>query len=115
MTTRLVLPYPPSINAAWKPWRNRLVKTTKAKNFAKQVAAMAKQQGAERLDGRLHVCVTLYRPRRIGDWDGPIKCLMDALNGIAWEDDKQIKAAMVFVEDDKVNPRTEIYWCKEGE
>lgn len=111
----LVVPYPPTINAAWKPWQSRLVKTTKAKQFARGVALFAAKSGVKPIDGPLYVAVELYRPRRAGDIDGPIKCLLDSLNGVAWKDDSQIIRLLVQRFDDKHNPRAEVSWSTENE
>lgn len=56
----------------------------------------------------LAVTLRLYRPRRTGDIDGPIKALLDSLNGRAWVDDSQISELHVTRHDDKANPRVEV-------
>ena len=60
------------------------------------------------LEGRVAVSLVLYRPRRVGDIDGPIKALLDSLNGFAWTDDSQIVELHVVRRDDKANPRVEV-------
>ena len=62
-----------------------------------------------RLEGNLRVCVHLYRPRKIGDADNTLKCLLDSANGIAWQDDEQIVELHVFRKDDRKNPRVELW------
>jgi Holliday junction resolvase RusA-like endonuclease len=44
----------------------------------------------------------------VGDVDGPVKALLDSLNGLAWDDDSQIEVLHVFRHDDKANPRVEV-------
>ena len=61
------------------------------------------------LEGQLSVEVRLFfGDRRRRDWDNYHKLTMDALEGIAWEDDSQIKKALVTVGYDKGNPRVEV-------
>lgn len=110
----LVLPYPISANRYWKaitiPGRTMMAPTKEAKAYKSEVGFLARQYGiAKPLDGRLALQVRLY-PRRPQDWakrarhdpDGwadTVMCidlgncekvLSDALNGIAWHDDKQL-------------------------
>jgi Holliday junction resolvase RusA-like endonuclease len=42
------------------------------------------------------------------DWDNLAKCVTDALNGIAYEDDSQIVQCHVLKDVDRENPRTEV-------
>jgi Holliday junction resolvase RusA-like endonuclease len=61
------------------------------------------------LTGDIDLSVTLYfGTKRKADWDNFHKLNCDALNGIAYEDDSQIKRATVAVAYDKHNPRIEI-------
>ncbi len=64
--------------------------------------------GATPLDGPVKLTIRVYRPRKTGDWDGTIKPLCDALQGVLYLDDAQIVEAHVFRLDDKVNPRVEV-------
>ena len=50
------------------------------------------------------------RTKRRADWDSFHKLSMDALNGIAYEDDRQIRKAAVALAYDKQKPRIEL-WC----
>lgn len=49
----------------------------------------------------------LAKDHRKHDWDNH-KALYDALNGILWDDDGQIKDARVMVEYDRKEPRVEM-------
>lgn len=61
------------------------------------------------LKGNLDIKIYLYfKDHRKRDWDNWHKLSMDALNGIIWEDDSQIKRATVEVNIDADNPRIEI-------
>lgn len=122
---RLTLPYPISANRYWRPVRIGLhitiVPTKEAKQYRKDVAALAMAAGLRSpLSGRLVLTLQLYphrpldyaaRMRKLGDaWDDSVQCidlgnadkvLSDALNGIAYEDDKQIwRIAMDRMEPD---------------
>ena len=70
--------------------------------------------GLPRLDGRrvaLAVVVRTRRARARGDWDNYGKLVSDAGNGVAWNDDRYIRRAVVVVEDDAARDETEVAWC----
>jgi Holliday junction resolvase RusA-like endonuclease len=61
------------------------------------------------LKGEMRMHVTLYFGRkRKADWDNFHKPSCDALNGIAYEDDSQIRQVTVALAYDKARPRTEL-------
>jgi crossover junction endodeoxyribonuclease RusA len=110
------IPYPVSANRYWRSYvpkgRNRaiVVLSEEAKSFKSQVGWVAKTAGLRNpMQGRVHVYVALYpakpqdaerRMRRLGDgWDDNVRSLdldnalkvtIDALKGIAFEDDRQV-------------------------
>lgn len=49
-----------------------------------------------------------FGDKRKRDWDNYHKLAMDALAGVVWKDDSQIKKSTVIVGYDKKNPRIEI-------
>ena len=104
----LTLPLPPSANVYWRMWRNRMVVSTEAKNYKIAAGWQAKAAGVEPLRGPVAVTMHVYRARKAGDLDNKIKCLFDALNGIAWEDDSQVVELHAYMHDDKNAPRVEI-------
>lgn len=111
----LTLPYPISSNRYWRPVKLgahiSIVPTKEAKAFREQVGYMARAAGCRSpLSGRIAVHLQLYphrpqdwqaRQRKHGAaWDDTVQCidltnaekvLMDALNGIAFGDDKQVR------------------------
>lgn len=111
----LNLPYPISANRYWRPVNLgkhiSIVPTKEAKQYREQVAWIARAAGARQpLAGRIAVDLKLYphrpqdwktRQRKLGAaWDDSVQCidltnaekvLMDALNGVAFEDDKQVR------------------------
>lgn len=52
------------------------------------------------------VRLTFYRDVARGDWDNHAKAVGDAMNGVVYEDDRQICDAVVSVRTDRENPRT---------
>lgn len=113
----LVLPYPISANRYWQSFvppgaKRALVHlSTEAKKFKKDVAAIARHTGIrEPFAGRIAVEIDLYPHRPLDwqkraakdplTWDDTVQCLdlgncekvlSDALNGIAYIDDKQTR------------------------
>lgn len=104
----LTLPYPPSANRYWRTWRNRVVLSRDAREYKEQAWWEAKAQGVEPLAGEVAVTIHIYRPIKRGDLDNRLKVVIDALNGVAYGDDKQIIELHAFRHDDKQNPRVEI-------
>lgn len=115
----LVLPYPISANRYWatrvvpkkpKPIAVTYV-TPEAVAYKAQVAAIARAAGLRiPLDGRIELGLRLFpqrpqdwakRAQRAPDtWDDDVRCidlgncekvLSDALNGVAWIDDRQLR------------------------
>jgi Holliday junction resolvase RusA-like endonuclease len=55
------------------------------------------EEGAPPLKGDINVSITLFCTKRRSDWDNFHKLSCDALSGIVYEDDSQIKDAYVAV------------------
>lgn len=132
---RLVLPYPVSANRYWRSFVPRgqkravTVVSDEAKAYRIEVAKIAKAAGLRiPLDGRVELTLRLY-PQRPQDWakraqrdpdtwDDDVRCidlgncekvLEDALNGIAWVDDSQIRETHKFrCEPDEHGARVEV-------
>jgi crossover junction endodeoxyribonuclease RusA len=103
---KLQLPYPPSSNRYWRNWRGRMVISTAARAYKRNVKLIHIKQKPFESDVR--VLVSVYRPRRMGDLDNSLKVLLDALKGIAFVDDKQVASLHAFRFDDKKRPRVEV-------
>ena len=108
----LTLPYPPSANRYWRTatirGSARTFLSAEAKAYREDVAWRARLAGVAALTGRVALTIRLY-PHRPQDWqrrqrkdpetwDDSVQCidlgncekvLSDALNGVAWLDDKQ--------------------------
>lgn len=108
----ITLPYPPSANTLYRTIirgkRAIPIKSKEHRQFFQAVAEATRGVAQWAEDARLEVWLYLYRPRRVGDVDGPIKACLDSLNGIAWVDDSQIFALHVIRNDDKYRPRVEV-------
>lgn len=112
---RCTLPYPPSANRYWRNVRGRTLKSREARRYAVecQWLARAESDGAL-LQGEVAVTLRLYRPSKRGDLDNRIKVVLDALQGVAYADDKQVIEIHAYRYDDKENPRIEIDVQKAG-
>lgn len=108
MTIRLSLPIPPSANRYWRTYRNQTVVSADAKAYKAGVGWQAKAVIREPLSCPIAVTLRVYRPAKRGDLDNYSKVLLDALNGVAYEDDGQIVEIHAYRHDDKSNPRVEV-------
>lgn len=135
----LTLPYPVSANRYWRAVsmgaRLAMVPTKEAKAYKTKVGWIARQAGMQTpLQGRVSITVRLFpeRPRNWAkraataplSWDDSVRCidlgncekvLSDALNGIAWVDDKQLRRIVLQrCEPDEHGARVEVdieQWC----
>lgn len=76
--------------------------------FKKEVATICLLNRVKPLEGDIGVAIEVFRPQKRGDLDNYFKGLFDALNGIGWNDDSQIKRITAERFEDKSNPRVEI-------
>ena len=129
---RLGLPYPISSNRYWRPVRIgnhiTIVPTKEAKAYRSEVSTLATRAMVTPLAGRLAMTLRLFpnrpldwakRARKDPDtWADSVQCidlgncekvLSDALNGIAWADDKQLHSIqLVRCEPDERGARVEV-------
>lgn len=105
---RITLPEPPSANRYWRKWRNRIVRTRAAEAYRDEVATRITISRFLRISGPVALEVRWFRSRKSGDLDNRLKVLLDALNGVAYEDDSQVVELHAYRSDDKNNPRVEI-------
>ena len=104
----ITLPYPPSVNHLYATVRGRRVLSKEGRQYKATTAALAYAAGVRPLAGDVTLIVHLYRPQKSGDLDNFLKSLQDALKGVAWIDDKQVKRIEAERFEDKLNPRAEI-------
>lgn len=70
---------------------------------------IAVQSKNEPITGDVVLNVLFYfKDNRKRDIDSHLKCLLDAMTGIVYEDDSQITELHIFKEIDRKNPRVEI-------
>jgi Holliday junction resolvase RusA-like endonuclease len=101
---------PRSTNKIYRHGRgiSYMSKEGKALKLSYQYQARTQWKGKPRED-ELEVWITLFfGTKRRADWDNFHKLSCDALTGIAWKDDSQIKDAHVSVQYDKERPRIEL-------
>ena len=107
-------PYPPLTNRYWRTIVIRKGKTTRAVPILSREAREYKARMASFAVGRqpsqepVSLTIRLYRPRKAGDIDGPLKPLLDALQGVLYVNDSQIVGLHVTRHDDKDDPRVEV-------
>ncbi len=118
---KLVLPIPPLGNRYWRiEVRSKfngagfrvhyphVYRTDEATNYIRRTAQYALANGIFPTRDLVKVTVDVYRARRSGDVDGFVKVLLDALQGCAFEDDKQVIDLHARRFDDKADPRVEV-------
>lgn len=93
----LTLPPAPSVNHYWTHTRRGVFLSERGKAYKQAAGWDARSQGVtEALTGAVAVTIKLYQDGRGGDVDNNLKCLLDCLNGIAYEDDSQIVELHVY-------------------
>lgn len=94
----LLLPYPPSANRYWRNMRGRMVRSAEANAFRVIVGRKCMADSVKPLEGQIQVAIGLHPVTKKNgeasatrlDLDNCIKVVLDALNGHAYTDDKQI-------------------------
>ena len=104
----VTLPLGPSANRYWRKFKNRMVISAEAVAYKREVAVLAQAAALPLLEGDIAITLDVYRRQRSGDLDNRIKVTLDALQGIAYTDDKQIVEIHARRFDDKKNPRVEV-------
>lgn len=105
----LTLHEPPSANRYWRVMNGRPVLSATARLYKQAVGLSAICQGVRTpVTHPVAVTIRWFRARKAGDLDNRLKIVLDALNGIAYADDKQIVELHAYRADDKANPRVEI-------
>lgn len=92
------LPYPVSVNLAWRMANGRMIINPKATAWKNETRSIMMALGKKPVSGSVSVHYRLHpRKNKDGsaaktrlDIDNPAKLLLDALNGVAWFDDKQV-------------------------
>jgi Holliday junction resolvase RusA-like endonuclease len=94
MFIRYEMPFlPPSVNACYRSYGNRVVKSAKLKVFEQEIIRYFDSQEEEitMLEGKLKLTVSFYlKGRRSIDIDNLLKALLDGMENILFENDKMI-------------------------
>ena len=94
----ILLPYPVGSNRLWRNARGRTIVSPEASAWKAETQLRALLAGVRPVSGPVSVSLVLH-PRLTAkgrasktrlDLDAPIKPLLDALNGVAYADDKQV-------------------------
>ncbi|HFC6665546.1 TPA: RusA family crossover junction endodeoxyribonuclease [Neisseria meningitidis] len=96
---RLILPYPVSANRYWRIWRNRAVRSAQAAAYRETVRRIAQEAGAMPSEGSVAVRLRLIPKankdgsanKTVIDLDNALKVALDALQGIAYHNDRQVR------------------------
>lgn len=90
------LPWPPSVGVYMRVFKNRLVKTSRARDYCHQVHILAR--GREKFgDKRLAVSILAFPPdRRKRDLDNLLKVTLDSMEKCGlYDDDNQIDRIVI--------------------
>jgi crossover junction endodeoxyribonuclease RusA len=92
----LLLPWPPSVNTYWRHSSRGTYLSKRAREYKQAVAEMFEGSGGFKLEGTLEMAVKLSPPdARRRDLDNHAKGLLDALQGLAYDDDSQVDLLML--------------------
>lgn len=118
MPLEIELPVPPPLNHAYYHRGNVLVKTEEMRQYGQRVFArilpMLERNGLRWVprfpDGDVAVEVAWYRDKKQGDVDGRLKVLLDALQKLAYTNDRQIAHLSIWRHDRPFDgePRLEV-------
>ena len=106
----LTLPEPPSANRWWRNVAGRMVLSRRARQYKQDVALRMIAARVRKIAApqEVQIELTWYRGRRSGDLDKRIGILLDALQGVAIDNDSQIVRIVATRADDQANPRAVI-------
>lgn len=107
---KLTLHVPPSANAWHRVVNGRPILSRMARLYTKAVGLSAICQRVEKIPAPTPISVSIawYRERKSGDVDKRGAVLLDALQGICYDNDAQIKRYTIERFEDKNNPRMEV-------
>lgn len=102
---KVMFPYPVSANRYWRNCRGMTFVSNEAKAYKTAAGLIAKTNGMRPTSQDIHATITLHpKQNKDGsesktrmDLDNCIKVTFDAMNGIAWDDDKQIRFLSVGI------------------
>lgn len=104
MSEQLILPMPPSANRYWRHVGGRVYVSREARDYRELVAIIGAGADISLRTCDVRVEVTVRRVHKRGDIDNYLKVLLDALQGVMYDDDKRIKEVSVKIIDVKRQP-----------
>lgn len=111
----MVLPYPPTVNGMYRRRGARTFLADAHRDFRAAAMAYGAAQrdamGARPLTGAVTLAVDAFRPAKRGDIDNVLKALLDALQGVAYENDAQVVEILIRRWDDASAPRVVVNVC----
>ncbi len=90
----------PRVAVRWRGWRMveaHAYTPRETREYEEQVRLAALAAGARPLEGDVALEVHVYVRGRHGDWDNTGKVISDALNGVAYRDDRQVVDGRVII------------------
>lgn len=109
MSHQFTIGLPPSANRYWRKVGSRVYKSAEATTYIQQTRWQLLAAGVSNpITGPVVVELHVYRKHKRGDLDNYNKILLDALQGLAYHDDKQVIELHAYRHDDKHNPRVEV-------
>ena len=99
------LPYPVSTNRYWRNFKGRMVRSSEANSYKSQAGWIAKTCGVNLTENPVRMHIKLHpmatkaglASKTCIDLDNALKVAIDALNGIAYVDDKQVQMIVAEV------------------
>lgn len=76
--------------------------------YKEMVTMLAKCDGVRPLTGPVAVTVALYRERKSGRLSDRLMCLLDAMQGVFFENAAQIRELHATLHEDRHDPRVEV-------
>jgi len=100
----LELPYPVSLNNIYRVYRGKIVPSAEATRFANEIKYICSQHKPKIFKGPVSLVVEIRPKITIKgeaskvcvDIDNPLKKLLDAMQGIVYENDKQVRRLYVY-------------------
>lgn len=120
---RITLAYPPSTNRLCRSGNGRHYTPVDVLEWKRIAGYTARARGATAIDGPVALGLVLHpKSRKDGqassiriDLDNALKATMDALNGIAWQDDRQIVRIIAEVGEPVPGGGLSVSWIEDSE
>lgn len=84
------LPVPPSANRWWRNVNGRMVTSREARAYKEAIPRLAGRQTLILAPTQVAISIVWYRAMKSGDLDKRVGVVLDALQGVLYENDRQI-------------------------